>query len=158
MKLLPILLSFFVTTLALAQSQVTGGVQITGVIPEEYSLRISADPGATNLAIQRGENNTKIASVIETANSATGYTVKLSTKNGGNLVNSQNPSQYVPYQLSYDRMPFSQPSSIESVVKSVSHLNDPIVYESQIRIAFPGNPNAAVGTYSDTIYLQIAAP
>ncbi len=158
MKLFLIGLSFFVTALALAQTQVTGGVQITGYIPEEYSIRVAASPTATNLAIQRGESNTKIASVVESSNSATGYSVRLSTRNGGYLVNNQNPSQAIPYQISYDGLPFVQPSTSETVVKRVPHLNDPIVYESQMRIAFQGNPSAPVGSYSDTIFLQISAP
>ncbi|OQW52815.1 MAG: hypothetical protein A4S09_08200 [Proteobacteria bacterium SG_bin7] len=158
MKIFSILLSFFVTSVVFGQARISGGVYISGTIPEEYSIQVKADPDAQQLEIQRGESQTKIASVIEKANSATGYVIKLSTKNGGRLVNTMLPSQSVPYLISYDKAPFTEVSSVESIVKRVPSLANPIIYESPIRISFRGKPTAAVGTYADTLYLQISAP
>ena len=161
MKILLTALTFFVVVSgksANAQSRITGGVYIIGEIPSEYSVRITPETAATQLAIQKGETETKVASVIESVNSSSGYSILISTQNGGMLVNDSNTKSAIPYQLSYDGLPATQPSTSAKPVKVVSALPDPIVHESQIRITFRGQANAPVGTYGDTIFLQISAP
>lgn len=81
----------------------SGTLLLSGTVPLVNDLAVTATAANnTSLNITGGESAKVVASVAETSNNATGYTVTLSSANGGKLKNAGNAASQTAYQVSYD--------------------------------------------------------
>jgi hypothetical protein len=141
-----------------AQAAASGQLTISGTVALVNSIVVNANgTNHQSLNIQDGETGKSVASVDETSNDANGYTINLSSANGGELRNSANASKKTTYQISYDGNSFAQPSSLGASVKSVSSLPGLTTHSSNVVVKVIAAPSAPAGTYSDVITLTIVA-
>lgn len=141
-----------------AQAASTGTLVISGTVALVNELVITANgSNNTNLNITGGESAKLVANVAETSNNGLGYTVTLSSANGGQLRLASDATKKTNYQLSYNGGSYSQPSASAATVKTVSSLGALTTNTSPVRVNVTAFANAPAGTYSDTITLTIAA-
>lgn len=75
-----------------------GSIRLVGTVPQSCTLSV-ADRGAV-LDLAAGERTTVVASIEEQCNAPGGYTVTVSSRNGGVLSSSEGAD--IPYTMSYD--------------------------------------------------------
>src|SRR5882757_7224709 len=133
----------------------SGTLILQGVVSTSYDLVVTPQTAATTLNILGGESNKLVAVVTETTNNPTGFKIKLSSANAGQLKN--NTVDSLTYQLSYNGGTATQPSLIPALVKT-SVTAAPGGVTSNVNITFPAKPLALAGTYTDTVTVSIEAP
>lgn len=138
----------------------SGSVDLSGVVPNELSISVTATTAASNLNITGGENQTKIATASESSRSLDGYKVFASSDNGSKLVHSNGEaSGSTDYTISYDggsSTALTNPGQAYEVRDSGPQ-DGLINHESDININVTAYPQAIAGTYSDTITFSIVA-
>lgn len=151
------LLTLFLAATA-AQAASSGTLMISGTVPVVNDLAITAN-GTNNstLSITGGETAKLVANVAETSNNGSGYTVTLSSANGGQLRLASDATKKTTYQLSYNGGSYAQPSASATTVKSVSSVAALTTNTSPVRVNVAAFAGAPAGTYSDTITLTIVA-
>jgi len=135
-------------------SLTTGTLTLRGTVPN--SNQITVIPiGATNvnLNIITGETGKIIAEITQDSNNPTGYTLSITSLNGGVLKNGaiNGPS----YTISYNGEPDIVPTTTPIVIKVVSSLRSRMETTGALRITFPGMPNALAGTFSDILTFEL---
>lgn len=136
----------------------SGTLLLSGTVPLVNDLAVTANgTNNTSLNITGGESARLVASVAETSNNATGYTVTLSSANGGQLKNAGSASSQTTYQVSYDGGTYAQPGTAAATVKTVNALGALTTNNSAVRVNVTAFPTAPAGTYSDTLTLTIVA-
>ena len=140
----------FVSTSALAANSAT--LKLRGVVPEVCGVSIAETVDATSIDILLGEVGVKVATVTETCNKATGYTISMSSASGSKLV--LGTSQF-PYTLAYGKTTYKTITTIPLVMKTVSSLTTRTVVTSDILFTMVGQINALSGTYVDTVTISI---
>ena len=136
----------------------SGTLTIQGQVVPYFEVKILPTPRASNLHLTQGENNTPIAEFQERSNSARGYVIQISSKNGGTLNHTQYPNQKVPYQLTYnDHLTFS-PQIKPTIVSRSGPLQNVVNQLNRIGIKLNGHPNLAAGVYSDVVMIEMGAP
>jgi hypothetical protein len=149
------LLAFFSASGWAASS---GTLVLSGTVPLVNDLVVAANgTNNTSLNISGGESARLVASVAETSNNATGYTITLASANGGQLTNTADATKKTSYQVSYNGGGYAQPSAAAATVKSVSSLGAQTTNTSAVRVNVTAYPGAPAGTYSDTLTLTIVA-
>lgn len=136
----------------------TGTLNLSGVVPLVNDIEVT--PTGTNhqtLDILNGETAKNVASVDETSNNATGYTVEISSANGGELRHVSDPTKKTTYQLSYDGGTYAQPSTTATAVKTVNSLPGLTTDTSAVLVNVTAYPGAPAGDYTDTLTLTIIA-
>jgi hypothetical protein len=136
----------------------SGQLNISGTVAPMNSLVIRlSGSNSQSLNILGGEVGNNVASVDETSNDADGYTISLSSANGGELRLAGNPSISTAYSLNYGNNGFRQPSTSASTVKTVSSLPGLTTNTSSVIVQVTKFPTAPAGTYSDVVTLTIVA-
>jgi hypothetical protein len=136
----------------------SGTLVLSGTVPLVNDLAVTANgTNNTSLNISGGESAKLVASVAETSNNATGYTITLASANGGQLTNAADATKKTSYQVSYNGGSYAQPSAAAATVKSVSSLSAQTTNTSAVRVTVTAYPGAPAGTYSDTLTLTIVA-
>jgi hypothetical protein len=138
-----------------SNASTNGVLRLTSHVPIVNELSISPNSQAVNLNIAKGEVGTVIADVLETSNNPQGYSVQISSKNAGKLINSNFIKRYVRYKLSYHNKKYFTPTSTLFSAKSISSLPKKISTISSVRIKFAGVPTALSGNYEDVLTLSI---
>ncbi|MGE3260668.1 MAG: hypothetical protein AB7K68_02705 [Bacteriovoracia bacterium] len=153
---LPLLALFLSTSAANAAS--SGTLLLSGVVPLVNDIAITAN-GSNNstLNISGGETAKLVASVSETSNNSSGYTVTLSSANAGQLKLASDATKKTAYQISYNGGSYVSPAVSPATVKTVSSLGTLTTNSSPVRVNVTAFANAPAGTYSDTITLAIVA-
>ena len=136
----------------------TGELILSGLVNTVFSITVTADPAASSLDIEGGENATKVATVAEQSNNPGGYKIRVSSDNGGKLINNTNANSFLSYQISYGGGSNLQPSVSATTVKTVASLASPANANSDVTISFTGKSDALGGTYSDRLVFEISAP
>jgi len=145
-----------ITVLSTSAFALTEGLlTLTGVVDVRYE--ISLDNSSATVDIINGENGKLVATATEVSNNLTGYKILMSSARGSKLMHT-NLVNFVAYTVSYDGSGPITLSNADQQVKPASALSGLTTDTSQIRVTFPGQPNALAGTYSDTITVKIAAP
>ena len=137
----------------------TATLNLMGVVESLCSVSIQPEPKATALDIKGGENNTKVATVTETSNAPNGYTVTLSSQNGGVLRNGLVASASdVPYLASYNGGPEQAIQAAGVEVKSVAGSGGASTQSANdLNVTIAAVPDAAAGTYTDVLTVNITA-
>jgi hypothetical protein len=81
------------------QAANTGKIELRGDVAQNCAVAVVPAPKASTLSITGGESNATVGTVTETCNVAGGYTVSLSSLNGGNL---KNGDSNVAFSVGYD--------------------------------------------------------
>ena len=141
-----------------AQAASSGTLQLSGTVAAVNDLVVTANASNnTSLNILSGETAKNVASVAETSNNGSGYTISLSSVNGGQLKHATNATKKTNYTVSYGGGSYNQPSTTPTTVKSVSSLGALTTNTSQVLVTVTALAGAPAGTYSDTLTLTIAA-
>ena len=130
----------------------SASLNLKGVVPESCSVGIVETLDATTIDILAGETGIKVATVTETCNKPTGYTVLMSSASGSKLVFGA--SQF-PYTLAYGNSTYKTITVVPLMMKSVANLTAKTTTASDILFTMVGQPNALSGTYVDTVTITI---
>jgi hypothetical protein len=82
----------------------TGSIFISGTVLPKSAISIDAGPGLANSRLGAEAASFKLATITERSNSRAGYTIVLSSENGGSL-KSITSAEARPYALSYGGEP-----------------------------------------------------
>jgi len=152
--LLPVPLAVGGIALALApwpRALADGALNLRGVVPSDCTVGIT-DMNAT-LNITGGETSVLVGQIMESCNHRQGFTVSISSRNGGSLV-GQNGTQ-VAYSIRY---------GTEQNWRTLSsqrryNRNRPATggQAKPLYVKLPATPTAPSGSYGDTIIITVAA-
>ncbi len=148
--------SFTIGTTAMAAT--TGTLNISGTVGDLNDIQVSALAAATSLNIVAGETGKSVASVQETSNHLTGYTISMSSANNGYLVNESLSSAKTTYKVKYDGASTAVAlTNTAASVKSSGALSAKTVHNSDLTVVVDALPTAVTGVYSDTITVAITS-
>ena len=131
-----------------AVASTSGSVKLQGNVALNCSVAVTDLNQTLNLV--GGESARQVGTVVENCNSGTGYSISLSSANGGLLKNSSNAT--VSYQVAYDGQGGSLGSTM-SVTRSTAQFAKSV----PLAVSLSANTNAIAGSYSDTVTITIAA-
>ena len=127
----------------------TAKLDLVGKVALDCTISVSPTAKAASLDLKAGESKTSVGVVTETCNSGTGYTVSMTSQNGGKLVSGDINALYT---ASYDDATGSIASSLTATRNSAFFGRT-----GNLLINIPANAQAIAGNYSDNITLVIAA-
>ncbi|MFV3130564.1 spore coat protein U domain-containing protein [Niveispirillum sp. KHB5.9] len=110
---------------------------------------ISLSTGNATLDLTGGTTNIPVATVDERCNAANGYTVSLSSKNGGSLSSG---SANIAYTLHYGDSNSAADGSL-ATSRAVTGTGRQTV----LSVSVPGGAQRQAGQYEDTVTIAIAA-
>lgn len=152
-----VILTTIVALGSLAFAADTGVITLSGSIDVVNEIVITQNEIATNLDILEGESGANVASVEESSNSPTGYTIFMNSVNDSNLVNTENGTESTDYTVSYDGgTPISLTTS-DMAVKTVGSLSGLVTDNSEVNLIVTAFPSASSGFFTDLITVSIAA-
>lgn len=155
LKIAAALFSTLAVTSAMAAS--TGTLTISGTVALVNDITVTPNASATALNITGGETAKLVASVTENSNNLNGYKIKMSSQNGGQLVNGSNSNIKTAYKVGYNGQSSVSLSTGTTDMKTVSSLTGLTSASSDVKVDVTALPSAAAGTYSDTITVSIVA-
>ena len=141
-----------------AHADTSGALVLRGFVPTRCDIEVGAAPRASALPLTAPQRDVVVASVRETCNSATGYTVEVSSRHEGRLAGVDGRDA-IAYQLQYgDAAPSLSGSRTEPVklVQSASRTAREGV-ERIVRISHEGANATSGGSYEDTLTFTIRA-
>lgn len=141
-----------------AMAASSGDLLLKGVVGVVNEIVVSAEGTAnTTLDIRNGETQKLVGRASETSNSLTGYTITMSSANGGKLQHTVDSTKSTTYTVEYNGGAAVTPTTAGSVVKNVTSLSGLTTNESLIKVNVVAYNAAPAGTYQDTLTLTIAA-
>lgn len=140
-----------------AHAATTGTISLSGSIGSVNDISITQYDIATSLDIAQGESAALVATVTESSNSPTGYTIFMNSVNNSNLVNTSDSTQNTAYLVSYDGGTPVSLGTTDMAVKTIGPLTSLFTDQSDVFLTVTGNPAAASGEYTDVITVSIAA-
>ncbi len=135
----------------------TGIITLSGSIGIVNEIVITQTDAATNLNILEGQSDSLVATVEESSNSPTGYTIYMNSVNDSELVNSENALDSASYLVSYDGGAYMSLTTADTAVKTVGTLDGLVTDESEVMINVLANTEAGSGVFTDLITVSIAA-
>ncbi len=135
-----------------------GSLLIEGYIAPYFEIKVLPEQRANQLQLNTGENNTTIASFYENSNSAQGYIVQISSKNGGTLNHETLSTNKIPYELIYNHQFSFTPRKTPILINQSGPLKQVSHRLNHIGISFNGNAHLPAGIYSDTITIEMTSP
>lgn len=127
---------------------------LKGKVNQVLSILVTPETLAANLPLDVSQSASKVGTVNEKSNSATGYKVTINSANGGKLVNTVVTSETFNYALKYDG------NAINLVTGQTFTFSTPGAYDvnKDVNITYTGIPetNMVAGTYKDTVTFTIA--
>jgi len=138
----------------------SGNLTLSGTVNPNNSLTVTANGTTnTNIDIINGESALNVGSATETSNDAGGYSITLSSTNGGQLeLGGTSTTDKTAYQVSYDGGSYVTPTTSASAIKTVNSLSAAVTHTSQILVNVAADSTAVAGNYSDTLTFAIVAP
>jgi hypothetical protein len=140
-----VILSLSLTSTALANN--SGTIQLKGTVAAVCTIQVTDSSASLN--ITGGENNKPVGTVQENCNSGSGYTITITSQNGGNL---KAGNAAVSYQVNYD----GQTSGLDSAMV-VTRQTAQFGKTTTVGVSMAANATAVAGSYADTLTLQIAS-
>lgn len=137
------------------QAVTNGSLNLKGIIAVINDLSISPYSKATNLDIVSGESGTVMAEVIEQSNNPDGYSIQVSSRNAGRLINTSSTNEQIFYQISYNNGSYFTPNASAITTKAVFSLSQKTSSVNSLKIKFSGLSNAESGSYEDIMTLSI---
>jgi hypothetical protein len=147
-----ILTCFLLAMAASSESKVT--LQLRGVVPPRTTVTVRPEPEASSLALGQGASELKVATVSEVSNCSGGYSVSISTENGG-VLKGATSGRKLAYSMSYDGKPVAFAAG-SATVSSPSSVAPGGVRARELAISFEA-ADLEADDYSDTVTLIIAA-
>jgi hypothetical protein len=138
-----------------ATAATTATLVLKGTVPAVLSISLVAETLATNLPLTQTQAASKVATVTESSNSASGYKVTISSINAGKLVRANGTEQF-PYTLSYG----SQAGiNLTSQYVASNPQGSAVNRTQDVKISYQGVPaeQMVAGDYTDTLTFTIAA-
>jgi hypothetical protein len=136
-----------------------GSLLLSGVVAPQTAITVTADPNASNLPVGTTVTGMIVATVNELSNNKAGYTVSLSSANGGLLKEASGVTaglnDTVPYTLSYAGTPVTF-SSGSAVISNVSQRTSGSGTTNNLAISF-SSAFLNADSYTDTLTFTIAA-
>jgi len=126
-----------------------GSAQITirGHVPPACS--VSVDTDSTTLNLIAGQSQAPVATVTEQCNAAAGYSVTVTSANGGQL---RQGNRGVGYTLSYDDAARGQGGGLTATRAATGASVQRVLYAS-----VPATPTLPAGQYEDVVTVSISA-
>lgn len=137
-----------VSAAALADGPTSSGrIRIVGEVPAVCTVSV-AERGTT-LDLANGADRVPVATVEERCNTAAGYSVTLTTQNGGQL-RTDSGAAGVPYTITYDGATQSGGGMVATRTAS------PLPQSRELSVSAAAPNKLQSGTYQDTITITIA--
>jgi hypothetical protein len=134
-------------------------LSLSGIVAPITAITVQADPNASNLPVGTTVAGLTITSVNELCNSKGGYTVTLSSANGGLLkesnVQALGLTDSVPYSLSYNGSAVNFQNG-SAVISRVTQRTSGSGTTNSLSISF-ASAFLNADTYTDTLTFTIAA-
>ncbi|ACI97612.1 hypothetical protein [Rhodospirillum centenum] len=125
-----------------------GQITLRGTVPAVCTVALSAS--SATLEVVRGQSATPVATVEERCNAAAGYTVSVTSRNGGQL-RQEGAASGVSYAVSYDQV--SSNSGALVAVRTPTGA----ARVGTLAVEVPASPEAAAGDYVDVLTVSISA-
>jgi hypothetical protein len=132
----------------------SASLSLSGVVAPVTAITVTADPNASSLPVGSSVSGLKIASVNELSNDKAGYTVTLSTANGGMLKEAAG-SDSLPYSLTYNGVAVSFSSGL-ATISDVSARTSGSGSTKELDMSF-ASAFLNADSYSDTLTFTIVA-
>ena len=141
---------------SLALAGDSGALLLRGQLPVACSIQVDATQAATSLDLSSDQIDVPVASVTETCNSRTGYTVNVSSWGNGALYGELDA---VAYQLKYDRISadLSGSQGAPFLLTNSSSLTGRAGVTKNVTISFAALQGLHGGRYEDTLVFTVAA-
>lgn len=132
---------------------------LKGKVNKKVSIVVTPEPGAILLDLSTTQLDLKVASVEERANVNAGYTVTITSANGGKLVNGSDSNYSVDYTLKYNNDPIvlASPAAGENEIPYLTEQLAPIDRDVTISYAGDEEEDMLAGNYTDTVTFAISA-
>ena len=131
----------------------TAKLDLLGVVASNCTIAITPTAKASSLDLQRGETDTVVGTVTENCSSTRGYTVSITSQNGGQLRSGGATAPLVNYSARYDNATGSLAASGLDTRRNQASFN----YQRSLLVSLPANPQVIAGSYSDSVTFVIAA-
>lgn len=125
-----------------------GQITLRGTVPAVCTVALSAS--SATLEVVRGQSATPVATVEERCNAAAGYTVSVTSRNGGQL-RQEGAASGVSYAVSYDQV--SSNSGALVAVRAPTGA----ARVGTLAVEVPASPEAPAGDYVDVLTVSISA-
>lgn len=143
----------------------TVDVTVTGRMAQIIDLYADREPGIRSMDLTATATNRLLATVHERSNSATGYTVTITSANlAADTSGAVDPylahtsgGGTLPYTLTYDGIAVGPWSAGAAVVVDSVSTTAPEWVSRELRISYAGSPSLDAGDYEDRLILTIAA-
>jgi spore coat protein U-like protein len=134
-------------------------LNLSGSIASSVSIAVSANATASNLTLTSNASDTQVATVSESSNSASGYSILAKSSNAGKLVNSADSSESIAYTIKYGSGSSLSLTAVDQTVKSQTTSGVYSSVQSALSISFTGASATSklAGNYTDTITLTVQA-
>lgn len=152
------LLGLLTVTLSssLASAQTTGTITLSGSVPAATAIVVTGVGTFNNLDLTTTQSNLQVANVREINNTPNGYTVRMTSANGGLLKNGSIGS--LTYTARYNGVAANlntSPVTVTNASASTSVVN--VLKPLTISYTGVSADSLMAGTYSDTLTFTITA-
>ena len=139
-----------------ATAETSGSLVLRGFIPTRCNIEVGTTPVASALPLAQAQQNVVVASVRETCNAASGYTVEVSSRHDGQL---EGASASVAYRFQYGDVAANLAGSRSEPVKLVARAGrtSDTGIQRTVRISHDGAASVPGGSYEDTLVFTIRA-
>lgn len=132
---------------AMATASSSGSIQLRGVVPTICTVAVTETGASLNLT--QGQTSVPVASVREECNAAAGYSVSITSRNGGQL-RADGGQSGVGYTLHYgDQSGTGQLLTDRSVSNSER--------TGTLSVTVPANRELPAGEYTDIVTISVSA-
>lgn len=134
----------------------SGALLLRGHFPVACSISVEATQSATTLDLSQNAFDVPVASVTETCNSGSGYTVELSSRENGSLSGTHDA---VSYRLAYDRAgaDLSGSRAAPVVLTDAAGPTGPAGTTRNVTISYSAAAALHGGSYEDVLTFTVAA-
>ena len=130
----------------------SGALQLHGLVPLACSIQVDPTQAASSLDLSSSYTDVVVASVTETCNSSTGYTIEVSSSGNGSFLGELDA---ITYMLKYDETQADLSSS--GVLVSSAGRTGPAGVTRAVTVSYAAATNQSGGTYEDTLVFTVAA-
>jgi spore coat protein U-like protein len=133
-----------------AAANTSGTIRLQGSVAARCTVAVT--DAQQSLNIVGGETSKQVGTVVENCNSGSGYTVSISSVQGGVLRSQAAGAGAIAYSLSYGGV-------AGALTTALAVVRDGAAFDRSVPVAvsMPANPQAIAGAYTDTITITIAA-
>ena len=131
----------------------SGALQLRGLVPLACGIQVDPTQAASSLDLSSSYTDIAVASVTETCNSSTGYTIEVSSLGNGSFLGELDAVSYV---LKYDETQ-ADLSSSGVLVSSAPGQTGPAGVTKAVTVSYAAATSQGSGTYVDTLVFTVAA-